>query len=137
MPNIKNNVNAHELILATGCNHPIGFKKSFVFYEFKDQRRSGSKTSWILHQYRVLYPLPIKMEEWVVCSIHMKSKKVKKNKKQEGSSKRVKRCHKKNDISHVVTDDDSTSSASSGITFNNLDDRKDEDEEDEEESKVN
>nr|GEZ12075.1 NAC domain-containing protein 83-like [Tanacetum cinerariifolium] len=135
MPTIKNNVNAHELILATGCNHPIGFKKSFVFYEFNDPRRSGSKTSWILHQYRVLYPLPIKfivkMEEWVVCSIHMKSKKVKKNQQQEGLAKRVKRCHNKND---VVIDDDSTSSASSGITFNDLQDRK---EEEEEESKVN
>lgn len=73
MPNIKNNVNAHELILATWCNHPIGFKKSFVFYELKDQRRSGSKTSWILHQYRVLYPLPIKvfinMVRWLCMCI--------------------------------------------------------------------
>ncbi|XP_076940869.1 NAC domain-containing protein 83-like [Bidens hawaiensis] len=137
-PIIKNG-NTHKLILATGCNHPIGFKKSFVFHQFNDHRRSASKTPWILHQFSLLYPLPIKIEEWVVCSIHMKSKHVKNQHK--GPAKRLKKSHFKADniqideecISPVVIDDDSLSE----ITFNeDLSSRKDEDE-DEEESRVN
>ncbi|KAI3768824.1 hypothetical protein L2E82_19659 [Cichorium intybus] len=65
-------INSEKFILAPGCNHPIGFKKRFVFYQVSDHRRS--RTPWILHQFRLLYPLPMKMEEWTVCSIHMSKK---------------------------------------------------------------
>lgn len=61
-PIIKNkNINTNKLILATGCNHPIGFKNSFIFYQFSNHRQTGLKTPWILHQFRLLYPLPIKV----------------------------------------------------------------------------
>ncbi|KAM0033827.1 putative transcription factor NAM family [Helianthus debilis subsp. tardiflorus] len=142
-PIVKNGHSHSQLILATGCNHPIGFKKSFVFYEFSDHRssRSAVKTPWILHQFSLLYPLPIKIEEWVVCSIHMKSKNIKKQ--HQGPAKRVKKSHSKTDeirtnqerISPVVIEDDSAS----GITFDDdLSGRKDEEEEEnEEESRVN
>ncbi|KAJ0534322.1 putative transcription factor NAM family [Helianthus annuus] len=142
-PIVKNGHTHSQLILATGCNHPIGFKKSFVFYEFSDHRssRSAVKTPWILHQFSLLYPLPIKIEEWVVCSIHMKSKNIKNQ--HQGPAKRVKKSHCKTDeirtneerISPVVIDDDSAS----GITFDDdLSGRKEEEEEEnEEESRVN
>ncbi|KAK9067385.1 hypothetical protein SSX86_014713 [Deinandra increscens subsp. villosa] len=126
-PVIKNG-NTHKLILATGCNHPIGFKKSFVFYEFSDHRRSGSRTPWILHQFSLLYPLPINkiQEQWMVCSIHKKLKNVKSQRL--GPAKRLKKSH----YECERIDDDS----SSGITFDgDLDDRKQDWEE--EESRVN
>ncbi|KAL4581510.1 hypothetical protein LXL04_006032 [Taraxacum kok-saghyz] len=65
-------MNSYKFILAPGCNHPIGFKKCFVFYEICDHRRS--RTPWILHQFRLLYPLAVKTGEWTVCSIHMSKK---------------------------------------------------------------
>ncbi|KAI3784618.1 hypothetical protein L1987_43720 [Smallanthus sonchifolius] len=127
-PIVKNG-NTHKLILATGCNHPIGFKKSFVFHQFSDHRRSGSRTPWILHQFSLLYPLPIKIQEWMVCSIHMKSKNVKNQ--HQGPAKRLKKSHSEDDRIAVVIDDDSAS----GITFNDdLGDRKEE--EDDEESRL-
>ncbi|KAI7740727.1 hypothetical protein M8C21_029446 [Ambrosia artemisiifolia] len=137
-PIVKNG-STHCLILATGCNHPIGFKKSFVFHQFSDNGRSAVKTPWILHQFSLLYPLPLKIEEWVVCSIHMKSKNIKNQ--HQGPAKRLKISHSKTNqipineerISPIVTDDDSAS----GITFeDDLSDRK-EDEDNEEESRVN
>ncbi|CAI9283414.1 unnamed protein product [Lactuca saligna] len=89
-------INSHKFILAPGCNHPIGFKKCFVFYQISNQRRS--RTPWILHQFRLLYPLPNKMEEWTVCSIHMSKKH---NKSQQ-------RIHKKEEesIEHDSMEDD-------------------------------
>ncbi|KAK1432667.1 hypothetical protein QVD17_09565 [Tagetes erecta] len=122
-PVVKNG-NTHKLILATGCNHPIGFKKTFVFYEFSDHRKSGSRTSWMLQQFCLLYTLPTNMQEWMVCSIEMKSKNVKKQ--DQRPVKRLKIC----EIESVIDDDDDD--ACSGVTFDgDLSDRKDDEEEEE------
>nr|XP_043614308.1 NAC domain-containing protein 83-like [Erigeron canadensis] len=124
------NNNTHKLILASGCNHPIGFKKSFVFFEFSDHRKSGTRTPWILHQFRLLYPLPIKTEECMVCSIHMKTKKVKKQ--HQPPTKKHKRSHT-NSTNDIVEIEDDLSSSSSGITFNDdLDNQKEEEDNDDE-----
>lgn len=71
------------------------------------------------------------MQEWMVCSIHMKSKNVKKQ--HQRPVKRLKKCEFES-----VIDDDDDDDASSEITFDgDLCDRKDDDEEHEEESRVN
>lgn len=56
-------INSHKFILDLGCNHPIGFKKCFVFYQISNQRRS--RTPWILYQFRLLYPLPNKVRTYI------------------------------------------------------------------------
>ncbi|KAL8251375.1 hypothetical protein R6Q59_035068 [Mikania micrantha] len=127
------NGNTHKLILATGCNHPIGYRKFFVFCQFSGHNRPVSKTTRILHQFSLLYPI----QEWTVCSIHMKFKKI----QYHGPTKRLKnyfskyddRIHQKEECISPLGNDDYDSA--SGITsIGDLDDREDEHEED---SRVN
>ncbi|CAH9103282.1 unnamed protein product [Cuscuta epithymum] len=67
----------------------IGFKKALVFYEGKPPK--GSKTKWIMHEFRVNAPplrskivgvdgVNMRLDDWVLCSIY---KKVDKSTKKE------------------------------------------------------
>ncbi|KAJ4709352.1 NAC domain protein [Melia azedarach] len=72
---------------ATGADKPVkyknnivGFKKSLVFYKGKAPR--GSKTNWIMHEYRVSNNPPktpsnrndMRLDDWVLCRIQLKNR---------------------------------------------------------------
>ncbi|KAJ4709351.1 NAC domain protein [Melia azedarach] len=71
---------------ATGADKPVkyndnvvGFKKSLVFYKGKAPK--GSKTNWIMHEYRVNNPPKMRsnrndmrLDDWVLCRIQQKNR---------------------------------------------------------------
>ncbi|XP_038990254.1 NAC domain-containing protein 2-like [Phoenix dactylifera] len=53
----------------------VGVKKALVFYRGRPPK--GSKTEWIMHEYRLGQPSngvfkPTRVDEWVLCRIHQK-----------------------------------------------------------------
>ncbi|CAA2964277.1 NAC domain-containing 67-like [Olea europaea subsp. europaea] len=55
----------------------VGFRKTFQFYRGKPG--SDSKTSWLMHEFRVIDPLPsvegqTKLDNWVLCKIWNKER---------------------------------------------------------------
>lgn len=64
-------------IMASRANgQVVGTKKTLVFYKGKPPR--GSKTNWIMHEYRLANPTeskkPPQMEKWVLCRIFLKKR---------------------------------------------------------------
>ncbi|KAE9590650.1 hypothetical protein Lal_00023412 [Lupinus albus] len=77
----------------------VGIKKSLVFYIGKAPK--GTKTNWIMHEYRLLHSSPnnptTKVDEWVLCRIYKKNSSVEKS------------------IGNVSTNESSSNSSSSNI----------------------
>ncbi|KAG2403707.1 NAC domain-containing protein [Vigna angularis] len=58
-------------ILTSKGNQVVGMKKTLVFYRGKPPH--GSRTDWIMHEYRLLNPpSQVPMENWVLCRIFLK-----------------------------------------------------------------
>ncbi|QCE12996.1 hypothetical protein DEO72_LG10g4247 [Vigna unguiculata] len=58
-------------ILTSKGNQVVGMKKTLVFYRGKPPH--GSRTDWIMHEYRLLNsPSQAPMENWVLCRIFLK-----------------------------------------------------------------
>ncbi|CAL5421056.1 unnamed protein product [Camellia sinensis] len=57
-------------------NQVVGMKKTLVFYRGKPPH--GSRTDWIMHEYRLVDSTQASMENWVLCRIFLK-KRVTKN----------------------------------------------------------
>ncbi|CAH9113571.1 unnamed protein product [Cuscuta europaea] len=80
----------------------IGFKKSLVFYEGKPP--NGTKTSWLMHEYRVDAPISItakvkcpsmRLDKWVLCKIY-------KNKASSGKKDADKEVSKANSTYELI-----------------------------------
>ncbi|KAK9052672.1 hypothetical protein SSX86_029302 [Deinandra increscens subsp. villosa] len=52
-------------------NKQVGTKKTLVFYTSKPTK--GSKTDWVLHEYRITNPTQ-GVENWVICRVFLKKK---------------------------------------------------------------
>ncbi|ONK58562.1 uncharacterized protein A4U43_C09F14350 [Asparagus officinalis] len=71
-----------KAIVASKCNQVAGMKKTLVFYCGKAP--SGSKTDWIMHEYRLASPpqrkkstnssIVLPPRDWVLCRIFMKKR---------------------------------------------------------------
>lgn len=66
-------------VVSFESNRAIGVKKSFVFYQGKQQQRDprgGFRTQWIMREYRLLGSLQTNSmdQDWVVCKIYQKKK---------------------------------------------------------------
>ncbi|XP_076894665.1 NAC domain-containing protein 83-like [Bidens hawaiensis] len=63
-------------IFASKTNQVVGMKKTLVFYKGKPP--TGSRTDWIMHEYRLATPQLEKptqgMENWVICRIFLKKR---------------------------------------------------------------
>ncbi|MFS7959090.1 putative transcription factor NAM family [Helianthus anomalus] len=61
-------------IVSSEYNQVVGMKKTLVFYKGKPPH--GSRTDWIMHEYRLATPQPKNptkgMENWVICKIFLK-----------------------------------------------------------------
>lgn len=54
-------------------NQVVGMKKTLVFYRGKPPH--GSRTDWIMHEYRLLTPPPQgSLDNWVLCRIFLKKR---------------------------------------------------------------
>ncbi|KAD3641883.1 hypothetical protein R6Q59_004477 [Mikania micrantha] len=53
-------------------NKQIGTKKTLVFYRSKPPK--GSKTNWIMHEYKITNPSNQGMENWVICRVFLKKR---------------------------------------------------------------
>lgn len=124
-------------IVTSKGNHVVGMKKTLVFYRGKPPH--GSRTDWIMHEYRLLNSPPptcshsqgpvVPMENWVLCRIFLKRRSGAKNgeeKEMENlrpSLDHINISRKVSNSSKVVFYDflaqnktDSSSSGASGIT---------------------
>lgn len=69
-------------VVSFESNRAIGVKKSFVFYQGKQQQRrhprgrGGFRTQWVMREYRLLGSLQTNSmdQDWVVCKIYQKKK---------------------------------------------------------------
>ncbi|KAJ0721018.1 putative transcription factor NAM family [Helianthus annuus] len=63
-------------IVTSDNNQVVGMKKTLVFYKGKPPH--GSRTDWIMHEYRLATPQPKNptqgMENWVICKIFLKKR---------------------------------------------------------------
>ncbi|KAI3731397.1 hypothetical protein L1987_62585 [Smallanthus sonchifolius] len=112
-------------VTASGTSQVVGMKKTLVFYKGKPP--TGSKTDWIMHEYRLVNPKnpTLSLEKWVLCRIFLKKRGSNSNKEEEtvtveNESKNVK--SKPIFFEFLATPDlnlapGSSSSGSSGITY--------------------
>ncbi|MFS7959152.1 putative transcription factor NAM family [Helianthus anomalus] len=63
-------------IVSSEYNQVVGMKKTLVFYKGKPPH--GSRTDWIMHEYRLATPQPKNptqgMQNWVICKIFLKKR---------------------------------------------------------------
>lgn len=60
-------------IVSSRANQVVGMKKTLVFYRGKPPH--GSRTDWIMHEYRLTAPQSQgQMENWVLCRIFLKKR---------------------------------------------------------------
>ncbi|XP_010530936.1 PREDICTED: NAC domain-containing protein 83-like [Tarenaya hassleriana] len=62
-------------VVTTRGNQVVGMKKTLVFYRGKPPH--GSRTDWIMHEYRLASPPPSSMdraENWVLCRVFLKKR---------------------------------------------------------------
>ncbi|KAG8386988.1 hypothetical protein BUALT_Bualt03G0205800 [Buddleja alternifolia] len=78
-------------------NETIGFRKALVFYEGKPPK--GCKSNWIMHEYRVNKPTKrkrnahdMRLDDWVLCHVYLKSKKSNKKKSKKTEVDPVDQC---------------------------------------------
>ncbi|KAG6746211.1 hypothetical protein POTOM_050735 [Populus tomentosa] len=53
-------------------NHVVGMKKTLVFYRGKATH--GSRTDWVMHEYRLVNIFSYQLDKWVVCRVFLKNK---------------------------------------------------------------
>lgn len=114
-------------IVASRSNQAVGMKKTLVFYRGKPTK--GSKTDWIMHEYRLMGACPqtknstqnstVHTEDWVLCRVFLK-KRVAKNENEDAQQCTDNKV-KPRFINFMMQDNtdkcpSSSSSASSGIT---------------------
>ncbi|XP_028799228.1 NAC domain-containing protein 83 isoform X2 [Neltuma alba] len=75
-------------ILTSKGNQVVGMKKTLVFYRGKPPH--GSRTDWIMHEYRLHNSSAVGMQNWVLCRIFLKRRSTN-VKSEEQSSFRVRR----------------------------------------------
>ncbi|RDY10755.1 NAC domain-containing protein 83, partial [Mucuna pruriens] len=97
-------------IITSKGNQLVGMKKTLVFYRGKPPH--GSRTDWIMHEYRLHSQSPaVPMENWVLCRIFLK--------RRSGAKNGEDSCVKVRNSSVVFYDflaQNKTDSSSSGIT---------------------
>ncbi|KAJ4814716.1 NAC domain-containing protein 29 [Rhynchospora pubera] len=59
-------------IIGSRSNQIIGFKKTLVFYQGKPPR--GTRTDWIMHEYRLANDSMAMLTNWVLCRIFKKKR---------------------------------------------------------------
>ncbi|XP_078156479.1 NAC domain-containing protein 83-like [Carex rostrata] len=59
-------------IIGSRNNQIIGFKKTLVFYQGKPPR--GTRTDWVMHEYRLANDCMVTSTNWVLCRIFKKKR---------------------------------------------------------------
>ncbi|CAH9082524.1 unnamed protein product [Cuscuta epithymum] len=61
-----------QVVSCRGGHHVVGMKKTLVFYQGKAPR--GSRTDWIMHEYRLANSPINNKDNWVICRIFLKKR---------------------------------------------------------------
>ncbi|CAL9230128.1 unnamed protein product [Arabidopsis halleri] len=88
-------------VVTSRGNQIVGLKKTLVFYKGKPPH--GSRTDWIMHEYRLSSSPPSSMgptQNWVLCRIFLKKRAGNKNDDDDGDSRNLR--HNNNNSSDQI-----------------------------------
>ncbi|EOA22025.1 hypothetical protein CARUB_v10002548mg [Capsella rubella] len=97
-------------VVTSRGNQIVGLKKTLVFYKGKPPH--GSRTDWIMHEYRLSSSPPSSMgptQNWVLCRIFLKKRAGNKNDDDDGDSRNLRYINNNsNDQIDIITTTDQT-----------------------------